>query len=396
MKKFVLLPETIEEYLQTITSRCNLWKDKALKIVIIANPNAGGFTRKKIAKHNFQVFKKIADETKPQPIVTPIINVKLIKTTAAGEARQLTTKLLSELETFFEQKNTHVLLITAGGDGTHLEVQTSLAKEAFASDDRQKLIANKITLLRLPFGTGNDGSDGRTLEEALERLTKPAHLALQRAIKVSHLEKKDLKKSELSTIDKYESLDAKAPWYAFNIASIGIDAYITYMTNKTKGILPGDFYQLWVDLACVFYGVQFPLKPVTINIYDAEDKLLKTVVSPVEFCLLGASGHRTYGSNHLILPTDDTFCTVKKMPLLLKLIKRKSFSDGTHTQSEYSIFAPAEKIIINYDQKILVQMDGEVHLLLKEHFPLTMERTKPIIPIIECDENIFNKGTINL
>ena len=163
------------------------------------------------------------------------------------------------------------------------------------------------------------------------------------------------------------------------------------MTNKTKGFLPGDFYQLWVNLSCIFYDMQFPPKPMKIEIYDDNNVLINTLNSAVEFCLLGVSGHRTYGSDHLILPTDDTFCSVKKLSLFGKLISKKSFKDGTHTKNKKVTFAKASKIIIHYDQKILVQMDGEVHLLLPEFFPLTMEITKPIIPIIECNNSPFNK-----
>ena len=52
----------------------------------------------------------------------------------------------------------------------------------------------------------------------------------------------------------------------------------------------------------------------------------------------------------------------------------------------------ANKIKISYNQKILVEMDGEVHLLEPDFYPLYMERTEPIIPIIECNNQEEDKG----
>jgi len=182
------------------------------------------------------------------------------------------------------------------------------------------------------------------------------------------------------------------PWYAFNIASIGIDAFITYMTNRTKGVMPGDFYQMWVDLACVFYGTKFPSKPMKITVYDKNGVQIDVVESAVEFCLLGVSGHRTYGSNHKILPTDETFCTVKKMGLVKKLLQKNTFSDGTHVGKPTTVLRTASKIRVDYNQDILVQMDGEVHLLQPAQYPLFMEHTEPVIRIIECNDAPYYKG----
>jgi len=112
----------------------------------------------------------------------------------------------------------------------------------------------------------------------------------------------------------------------------------------------------------------------------------------VEFCLLGVSGHRTYGSNHKILPTDETFCTVKKMGLIKKLIQKNTFTDGTHAGKPTTVLRTASKIRVDYNQDILVQMDGEVHLLQPAQYPLFMEHTEPVIRIIECNDAPYYKG----
>ena len=39
-------------------------------------------------------------------------------------------------------------------------------------------------------------------------------------------------------------------------------------------------------------------------------------------------------------------------------------------------------------------MDGEVHLLEPDFYPLYMEKTEPIIPIIECNNQAVDKGAV--
>ncbi|MCR4940733.1 MAG: hypothetical protein K5930_11615 [Treponemataceae bacterium] len=390
MKGLLLTPELLVQNIKPVIESCVLWQNKSLKVIIIANPTAGGFTQKKKSIKNAIVLQKAeekARESLKKGKKTDVVSVELLKTEHAGHGIQMITGLLEEAV----NSGDDYLVITAGGDGTHLEVQTTLLKAAFADETKKKIVTEKITVLRLPFGTGNDGSDGREIEDTLRRLTEPSHFSLQKAVKVWY-EGKTPDGESRRKVDTYDSLDALPPWYAFNIASIGIDAFITYMTNKTKGVMPGDFYQMWVDLACVFYGSKFPSRTMTISVFNEKGDKTDTVSSAVEFCLLGVSGHRTYGSNHKILPTDDTFCTVKKMGLITKLLQKHTFNDGTHAGKPTTVLEMASKIRVDYDQDILVQMDGEVHLLQPSQYPLFMEHTEPVIRIIECNDAPYYKG----
>ena len=396
MDKTLLTPEQLEFDLKPIIKACSAWNNASLFVHIIANPCAGGFTQKKKSQKNCMVLEQASVLASQKTPCTEIKQMSLHKTEYAGHGSQIAADILAEVRTQ-KAEGLQWLIVTAGGDGTHLEVQTAIAKAAFASDDDAALIKNHVTILRLPFGTGNDGSDGREIEDTLRRLTEPAHFALQRAVKVWYEGTAPDKSiaEKRKQIDTYDSLDVMPPWYSFNIASIGIDAYITYMTNKTKGVMPGDFYQVWVDLACLFYGATFPPKPLTIEVMK-DNQVVKTVKSAVEFCLLGVSGHRTYGSNHLILPTDNTFCAVKKMPTVRKVLKKSMYNDGSHIGDKYTETEMADKIRISYDQNILVQMDGEVHLLQPEQFPLIIQHTPPVIRVIECDADTVDKGTVRI
>lgn len=395
----LLSPENLTKFMIPVVETCSLFENKVVNLWVVANPCAGGFTRKKIARSNYEKMEAISFKVASKEKITSVRESQCLETTHPGEGGIFVTKIIqqlfSDLQEFdnkeLNEKNFQYLIVTAGGDGTHLEVQTAILKQTLENKEVGDLIKKHITLLRLPLGTGNDGSDGRTLEEAFERLTEPAHFSLQRAIKVWY---DPTDKKNIST-SKYESLDACPPWYAFNIASIGIDAYITYMTNRTKKYMPGDSYQLWVDLACVFYGFKFPRRPLTVELFDEEDKIIHTMTSPVEFVVLGVSGHRTYGSNHLIFPTDKNFCTVKQISLLKKLLKKHTFNDGSHVNYPFSENYSVNKIKITYNQKILVEMDGEVHLLEPSFYPLYMEKTEPIIPIIECNNQIIDKGAVS-
>lgn len=392
-----LSPENLTSLMIPIVETCSLFEHKDVELVVVANPCAGGFTRKRISKQNLEKLEKISDSVKNREKITSVKDSHCIKTNHPGHGSIVVAELIDklpakiqELSASEKENGFQYLIVTAGGDGTHLEVQTAILKKSLESPEMASLIKKYITLLRLPLGTGNDGSDGRNFEETFARLTEPAHFALQRAVKVWY----DTTGKEKPSTDKYESLTSLPPWYAFNIASIGIDAYITYMTNRTKKYMPGDSYQLWVDLACVFYGCRFPAKPLTLEIFDDKDNLVDTIVSPVEFVVLGASGYRTYGSNHLILPTDKNMCTVRKISLIRKLFKKHTFGDGTHINYSFSKNYKAEKIKITYNKNILVEMDGEVHLLEPNYYPLYMERTEPIIPIIECNSQTIDKGAV--
>ena len=53
--------------------------------------------------------------------------------------------------------------------------------------------------------------------------------------------------------EKYCDVNYKSPWYAFNIASIGVDAYVVYLTNTVKKKLPGNFYHFCVPLSGIIY-----------------------------------------------------------------------------------------------------------------------------------------------
>ncbi|MCQ2579079.1 MAG: hypothetical protein MJ159_00100 [Treponemataceae bacterium] len=380
----------LSEYLAPIIKVCPLWKNEILHATVIANPAAGGFTRKKIALEHESVLKAKSEAAAKKEQSCKAFSINVYETERAGATASFIQKFVKEAS-MPENLDTKYLIVTAGGDGTSLEVQTALVRIAFdLGGEYENIIKNRITMLRLPFGTGNDGSDGWSLEESLELLEENTHFSCQRAVKVDCRQGSEIPDFEYSHND--ESLSANPPWYAFNIASIGIDAFITHMTNRTKSHLPGNFYKYWIDLACLFYGLKYKSGMAEIRAYDKNGAVIETLKTGIVFCLLGVSGHRTYGSHQKILPDDRNVCIAKKMSLMTKMLLKEKFKSGKHINHKLAFLCSAEKLEVEYDQPILVQMDGEVHLVCKENFPLTFERTESVIRIIEKDTAPYYKG----
>ena len=57
------------------------------------------------------------------------------------------------------------------------------------------------------------------------------------------------------------------PRYSFNIASIGLDAYIAGLTNRFKRVIPGDAYKSLVDIGSLFYEQKVKPLPMDIGIH---------------------------------------------------------------------------------------------------------------------------------
>lgn len=373
--------QALPAYFRPILAVCPLWAGKKLHPCIIANPHSGGFTIKKRSIHHREILKEAAKQAAIKSVCTEIDDFPLHETEYPGHASFITREIIDDA--LKSNSNHHYLIITAGGDGTSLEVQTALLKAALEDKKAKKLVKEHITVLKLPFGTGNDGSDGRLLEDTLRRLTEPSEFCLQSAIKVyyegteSNLSNKS-RKNEI-----YGGLEKKAPWYAFNIASVGIDAYITYCTNKFHNFLPGDFYKLFVNLSCLFYSFKFPSGKMHIDLFSDDGTKTSELEGNALFCLLGVSGNRTYGGGQKILPDHRNFCFTKEVNNFRKLLIKKRFLEGTHIDTKYAIMGEANIVKMEYDKPILVQMDGEVHHLESSHFPLIMELTEPIIRTIK-------------
>jgi len=230
-------------------------------------------------------------------------------------------------------------------------------------------IRSKCAILRLPLGTGNDGAEAWELEDALEFLIKPVHIEMKCGVKLSTASGKQWQEGQ--------------PFLAFNILSVGLDAFVTHMTNRMKGKLPGDSYKLWVDIAALLYDRIFKVGPMEVKAYDDKGKEIKSFREKVLLCAMGASGRRSYGSHNMILPDDRNVCVVKQMSLFRKIALKGLFITGKHIDKDESILFNARRIVFSGLHPILAQMDGETALLEKKDFPAVIELTAPIIPTLK-------------
>ncbi|MDR2923173.1 MAG: diacylglycerol kinase [Treponema sp.] len=358
--------------LAEICSRSPVMSGRSLRWLVIANPAAGGFTMRSRLKKCRGALEQCLTEAHKNPLREDCEPVRiclsgrlaggnpalaaygLVQTTGHGCAAKYAEELIGEAKS---NNAPFYLVIAAGGDGTSMEVLSALYRAPGE-------VRSNMAILRLPMGTGNDGADSPDLVDALKFLIKPSRVEFNPAVRL------------LTAPGGPAAL--YSPYLAFNILSVGLDAFVTHMTNKMKGKLPGDSYKLWVDIASLLYDRLYKVGFLDVKadggaISFREELLLLAV---------GASGHRTYGSQKKILPDDRNVCAVRQMPLLRKLALKGLFTDGSHIDKPETILFNARRVEFSGSFPILAQMDGETILLQKEDFPATIELTEPVIPVL--------------
>ncbi|MDR2136064.1 MAG: diacylglycerol kinase [Treponema sp.] len=333
----------------------------SLRWLLIINPGAGGFTIGPRWKRCRAVLADYADRARARPArpdCGPAALSKpeagLVLTAGPGDAEAAVRALLEAAAgggDFF-------LVITAGGDGTSLEVQSALYRAPAELRDR-------FAILRLPMGTGNDGADAPELGAALDLLVKPVDIVKARALRLSG--------------------PGAGPFLAFNILSVGLDAFVTRMTNRMKGKFPGDSYKLWVDIAALFYDRVYTVGPLELRALDGEGREVPGGSFRREVLLLavGAGGRRTYGSGKKILPDDRNVCVIRQMPLARKLALKGLVARGAHAGEPEAALFNASRVEFSGLYPILAQMDGETVVLRPENFPAAIELTSPVIPVLK-------------
>jgi len=344
-----------------------------LRWLIVANPAAGGFTMRSRLKKCRAALDQCLTAARANPLREDCApaNVKsevtgspalascgLVQTTGHGCAAKYAEALIGEAKT---QNTPFYLVISAGGDGTSREILTAMYHAPVE-------LRSNMVILRLPMGTGNDGADSSDLVDALMLLIKPSRIEFNPCLRL---------------VTAPAGPAASTPSHlAFNILSVGLDAFVTHMTNKMKGKLPGDSYKLWVDVASLLYDRLY-----TVGFLDLKaDGGKITLREKLLLLAVGASGHRTYGSQKKILPDDRNVCALKQMPLLRKIALKDLFTTGKHIDKPEAIMFNARRVEFSGSFPILAQMDGEAVLLQPEDFPAAIELTEPLIPVLKREE----------
>jgi diacylglycerol kinase family enzyme len=376
-------------FMADICSHSSVAQGRPLRWTIIANPMAGGFTISSRWKRHKQALTAAAGRAKARNPFRPESGPSgtaraasggksetgLIVTGGPGHAGRIVEALVAEAAgSFAAIANGAVaangdttaggaarplyVVVCAGGDGTSLEALSAL----YAAPEE---IRDHFVALRLPLGTGNDGADSWELGEALELLIVPTRIERTAALR-------------LSTANP-----AKGFFLAFNILSVGLDAFVTHMTNKMKGKLPGDSYKLWVDIASLLYDRIYHVGPMDVRAGNASGKTVQNLRETVLLLAMGVSGHRTYGARKYILPDDRNVCLVRQMSLFRKVALKDLFTTGRHVDKKESLLFNANRVEFTGEYPILAQMDGETVRLEPPDFPGVIELTEPVIPILK-------------
>lgn len=343
--------ESLYAAIVALLEKCQAFPDQELRVHVVANAKAGGFTRPKMARaHQAEIDALLAEAATLAPRSAPLSH-NLFITGAAGQAYDHGRRLLEESRGLSGQ----TLVILASGDGTHWEFLNSLM-------ECDESLRSRVAVLRLPMGTGNDASDGQDLSQSLGRLIRGARIQTQSAVVVS-------------------GPSLTKTMYSFNIASIGLDAYVTHMTNKLKGFMPGDSYHAWLDIAALFYDWVYRVRPMRLSIglkggAQAEWRERGLLMA------MGASGGRSYGSHVPILPGEENLIAVRQTSLGRKLKIKVASAKGLHAPlAEVSLWR-ADRVKVEYQGKILLQLDGETVELDAGSFPLTLELSPPCIRVL--------------
>ena len=353
-----------------------LTPDRPVIWTIIANLHAGGFIIPSRWKRHQAHLKRSTEKARLNPrrvnaCPSQMAQEKdrgtrtlgkwgLIPTNGPGHAGKIIEALITSVqgEGVIRSGDAPLyLIITAGGDGTSREVLTVL----YAASPWCR---SHFVVLRLPMGTGNDGADAWELNQALDLLIYPSKIEMTRALRLT-------------------TATGKGPFYAFNILSVGLDAFVTHMTNKMKRFFPGDFYKLWVDIASLLYDRLYRVGPMKIKASDEAGNTLIMLQDCILLLAMGVSGRRTYGAHKWILPDERNVCAIKQMSLFRKLRLKGLFTTGEHITKPESILFNAHRVELQGTYPILAQMDGETLLLAPEDFPGCIERTEVAIPVLK-------------
>lgn len=380
----LLKPTDVANCVSTLISKNKLWAGKNVYLFLISNETAGCFKDRKKSEKYKKLFTQAAKEDQNLQSYVKSITTKIFTTEYAGHAKDLALAITAEIIAL-KEPDAEYIIATAGGDGTSLEVQTTLFRAAQEVPQKREVIMDKITVLRLPLGTGNDGTDGHNVEELIELLRGPLQFTNSRAIQVypeGNPTPEQIVASGKKSSDYCDS-ENKAPWLAFNMVGMGLDAYICHMTNVIKKKFPGNFYHAVIDLCGLVYDKKFKPGTGVFEYFDENGTKIKEITSKIEMFDMGPTGYRVLGGGHKMLPDENNTCLTHKLNLWNLITQNKHYVDGSHAGTWLATMEKADKVRISYDQPVLIQCDGEVSLLYKEHFPIVMEKTAPCLRVLK-------------
>lgn len=306
--------------------------------VYIANPRAGTRHRH---RRTVRIARSIASANRENRELDPA-QTTIAWTATAEEATEIV-----------RGRDVPTIVVSLGGDGTHNHCM------AAGIDSPEEIL-----FLRVPLGSGNDATD-LSLKEFLSRLNggfaerwNPAVEMIPRG----------------SETPRY---------FAFNIASLGIDAFITAMHDRWRQILPGNTYRLLVNLAVLRYERLVDLQPSRLTVISPVGGAITAGLARRTLIAFGASGHRTYGDHMRVLPGEENLCVIGSAGLRDKLRMKRLFYQGEHVHEAITSMYRAQEVVIDYAGTLPLQVDGEAAWISEDAFPIRIRLRDRAVRIIE-------------
>lgn len=344
--------DAVERYAEGICELNRYSQARTLVVDTIVNPSAGFFRRKRTLRKIIMELERRLSSLKQQHPHRRVELHRIHFTQYCGHAKSITERILED--ELRRDSGTERLIIGAGGDGTSNEICTTL----YAAD---LTVLERMKLLRFPLGTGNDNADAKTFQQAYALILGRQETERTAALCV-----------ETQTQRRF----------AFNIASVGLDAYVTRLTNFFKRVVPGEAYRLMVNAGTLFYDSRYGNEPVQITLRNAGTEVAR-VRTALTMISVGVSGNRTYGGGMHILPGQENVCLIKAMGLLKKLGSKQLLFRGEHGSLQETRFYTADELIVDrIASELPVQVDGEDFLLLPGDLPLRVRLLEPRIQVV--------------
>lgn len=323
------------EHVARLLTQSPAYRASGSTIHTIINPKSGLFTHRDRLRRSLSALqghsKRIGQQTS--------LPVQLHLSEYPGHATQLVDRIVSG-------PARPRMLISAGGDGTHKDVLSGLVS---ASPEDSGL----YPVFRLPAGTGNDGADCATLTEAYEVLPRLSDTHRFPALRV-------------------RTADGRV-FYSFNIASFGLDAYVAHVTNKLKGRLPGNVYTLVADLATLFYVPVYGIPETRLSITRSDGTVLQWQ-HRYALVAFGVSGKRRYGGDKPILPQTENLVAIELPGFFGRIKLKQHVYHGTHVHDPEVRLEDMSSMVIECDERMPFQFDGESLWLEPDAFPVTVSR----------------------
>ena len=346
----------LEHHLARLARRSTLFPDRHLHLEYIVNMNAGSLYSPARAEETIKTLAAVAEGLCGPLRQESLITVRFHPTHYMGHAHEIAGSILSTIAT--DQSGSVHVIISVGGDGTHAEILSAF--------DASRDDGSEVFFLRLPFGTGNDGADAPDLAGAVRLL-----LGSARPVRTGELSFAPTGMSSFS---------------AYNIGSLGLDAYVAYLTNRLRGRFAGDAYKLIADVMTLFYERIVGSAPMSIDLIDPQGNAT-SIADRFLLIAAGVTGQRRYGGGKHVLPGYENFCAIGRMGTVAKVRLKGLFYRGDHVTDHRVRMRSVQKAVVHYSRRIPMQLDGESVWLEPENFPLEIVVRPPRIPVLSLDQS---------